>query len=298
MHVSLRSVELTLYTLPLAIAGKSKSFSMRHIKIVKIFALISLLFPQAYAGGPLHEEAMLAYSIGDYTTAYQLWKPLAEHGDVDAQFALGSLYYDGIGVPVDHTESSYWYHLAADQGHASAQYNMGNAYMRGEGVRQDRNIAIYWWKKAAKQGISEAQTNLEMAYRESDVTDKDKPEIEHMNKQPDLGAKTDNTTEPVKSAECDSWLAGQPPNAYTIQLISTRNPKDAYDLARQHDLEEGIVCRYTYEGHVRSVLLFGVYPSVSAAREAVTSMPSDLTKSKPWIRKIRGLQKLVDNSAL
>jgi TPR repeat protein len=32
---------------------------------------------------------------------------LAEHGDADAEFALASLYYNGIGVPLDRTESNH-----------------------------------------------------------------------------------------------------------------------------------------------------------------------------------------------
>jgi TPR repeat protein len=166
-----------------------------------IFPLIPLYLHQAYAGGPVYAEGLSALHRGDVATAFQLWKPLAEHGDADSQFALGSLYYDGIGVAVDRTESSYWFQLAAEQGLPDAQYNLGNAYLRGEGVRQDNSMAIYWWEKAAKQGLSDAQSNLDRAYRERSEADKNKQSTTRISEQIkgnpsdlDIAAKFDKTS--------------------------------------------------------------------------------------------------------
>ena len=43
-------------------------------------------------------DATAAYSRGDYTTAYRLWKPLADQGNAYAQFSLGTMYRFGKGV--------------------------------------------------------------------------------------------------------------------------------------------------------------------------------------------------------
>ena len=138
-----------------------------------IVLLAALHLSQASAGSPMYNEGLTAFASGDIATAFQLWRPLAEHGDADAQFALASLYYDGIGVPVDHTESSYWFLLASRRGHADAQFNLGNAYKRGEGVRQSDAMAVHWWEKAAGQGLAEAQFNLALAYQEGAGVTKD-----------------------------------------------------------------------------------------------------------------------------
>jgi uncharacterized protein len=45
------------------------------------------------------EEGFAAYQRGEYRTAYRLWRPLAQRGDVRAQGALGGLYADGRGSP-------------------------------------------------------------------------------------------------------------------------------------------------------------------------------------------------------
>ena len=46
-----------------------------------------------------YEKVSAAYKRGDYETALRVWKPLAEQGNVRAQFSLGVLYRDGQGVP-------------------------------------------------------------------------------------------------------------------------------------------------------------------------------------------------------
>ena len=43
--------------------------------------------------------SMRMSASADYETALRVWKPLAEQGNVRAQFNLGVLYRDGQGVP-------------------------------------------------------------------------------------------------------------------------------------------------------------------------------------------------------
>lgn len=50
-------------------------------------------------------NGVAAYDKGDYQTAIQLWKPLAEQGYAQAQFNLGIMYDNGYGVPEDDKEA-------------------------------------------------------------------------------------------------------------------------------------------------------------------------------------------------
>jgi TPR repeat protein len=105
-----------------------------------------------------------AYQAGDYATALQEWTPLAEAGDVEAQYNLGVMYDNGQGVLQDYAEAARWYRLAADQGNANAQYNLGNTYSNGQGVLQDYAEAVRLFRLAADQGYANAQTNLGVMY--------------------------------------------------------------------------------------------------------------------------------------
>ena len=74
---------------------------------------------EAAVAGPL-EDAFAAQEKGDFATALQLIRPLAEHGSADAQYNLGIMYFTGQGVPKDSAEAAKWFRLAADQGDAAS----------------------------------------------------------------------------------------------------------------------------------------------------------------------------------
>ena len=70
-------------------------------------------------------EGQRAALRGDGQTAYRLLRPLADQGEAEAQFALGLLYYRGLGVTRDPAAAVSWYRKAADQGYAKAQFRLG-----------------------------------------------------------------------------------------------------------------------------------------------------------------------------
>jgi TPR repeat protein len=89
---------------------------------------------------------------------------LAEQGVAEAQWNLGLVYYNGLGVPQDYKQAAEWYRKAADQGFAKAQHNLGWLYEFGEGTPQDYKQAAEWYRKAADQGDAGAQNDLGTLY--------------------------------------------------------------------------------------------------------------------------------------
>jgi uncharacterized protein len=81
--------------------------------------LLSLSFAIPVLAGPL-EDANAAIKRRDYATAVRLIRPLAEQGDANAQYNLGVLYDNGLGVPQDRVRAYMWLNLAAMQGRESA----------------------------------------------------------------------------------------------------------------------------------------------------------------------------------
>ncbi len=107
-----------------------------------------------------------AYVTGDYTTALKEFLPLADQGNVIAQYNLGNMYSDGQGVPKDDAEAVRWYRLAADQGYANAQYNLGFMYENGTGVLKDITTAYMWWNIASENGHEGTQVNRDKVEKE------------------------------------------------------------------------------------------------------------------------------------
>ena len=111
------------------------------------------------------EKGWDAYEKGDYATALREWEPLAEQGDVSAQYNLGLMYHSGEGVPKDYKTAHKWFSFAAaEQGDAVAQYNLGQMYRNGQGVPRDYSTAFKWYSLAAEQGYVLAQGNLGALY--------------------------------------------------------------------------------------------------------------------------------------
>ena len=98
---------------------------MRHI--IAALLLIVLATP-AWAG---FDEGVAAYDRGDYATALREWRPLAEQGHVLAQYKIGTMYSQGVGVRQDYVEATKWLRKAARQGYPEAQFVLGFLYGAG-----------------------------------------------------------------------------------------------------------------------------------------------------------------------
>ncbi|RZN74027.1 tetratricopeptide repeat protein, partial [Avibacterium paragallinarum] len=106
------------------------------------------------------QQGLEAAERGNFATALQLWKPLAEQGNASAQSNLALMYRKGQGVKQDYFQAVKWYQKAAEQGNADAQFNLALMYKNGQGVKQDDFQAVKWYQKAAEQGDASAQNNL------------------------------------------------------------------------------------------------------------------------------------------
>ncbi len=98
--------------------------------------------------------------IIDWETAVSLCRDSAEQGLALGQHLLGSLYYNGDGVPQDREEWFRWVRLSAEQGYHFAEFSVGWAYQRGEGTQADSVEAARWYGSSSEKGNSLAQYQL------------------------------------------------------------------------------------------------------------------------------------------
>ncbi len=134
--------------------------------LVLALALLSCLLPLPSSAG--YEQGLEAYERGDYATALEQWRPLAEAGHARAQHRLAGLYEQGKGVARDYRIAIGWLRKAAKQGLADAQLDLYRFYDQGLGTPQHRERALYWLRRAAEQGVISAQYNLALAYQNGD----------------------------------------------------------------------------------------------------------------------------------
>jgi uncharacterized protein len=106
------------------------------------------------------EEPYEALKRGDFRVAAVLFSPLAEKGDVRAQYNLGLLYASGLGVVPDYQAALKWHRLAAGQGHAGAQSAIAQMYAKGYGVPQDNVRAHVWYSVAVESSTAGSKEEL------------------------------------------------------------------------------------------------------------------------------------------
>jgi TPR repeat protein len=104
------------------------------------------------------EAGREAYERKDYDAAAREWRPLAEAGDAEAQYWLGTLYRLGQGTQEDRAEAGRWYLRAAEQGHELAMYHLAFMYYRGQGVSRRRDYVggYVWFSLAAEAEVGDA----------------------------------------------------------------------------------------------------------------------------------------------
>jgi uncharacterized protein len=119
--------------------------------ILLIFSVVSKIFFNDF------QDGWNAYEKKNYKTARELWLPLAEQGDIKAQFFMGFIHDMALGVPENNKEAIKWYQLAAEQGDSRAQLFAGFLYDFGVGVPGNDKKAIEWYQLAAEQGENQAK---------------------------------------------------------------------------------------------------------------------------------------------
>jgi serine/threonine protein kinase/TPR repeat protein len=76
-------------------------------------------------------------------TAADWYRKAADKGEPKAMFALGNLYFKGIGVSAQPAEAARWFGLASDKGYVQAKIYLAECYTEGKGgVSRDYNRAF------------------------------------------------------------------------------------------------------------------------------------------------------------
>ena len=112
------------------------------------------------------QKGLEAAMASDFATALQEWTPLAEAGDAETQYMLGTIHFEGLGVIQNHEEAIKWFKLAAEQGIVEAQIQLGSMYYSGSGVLQNYAEAIKWYRQSAQKGSAVGQHLVSRMYYE------------------------------------------------------------------------------------------------------------------------------------
>jgi uncharacterized protein len=132
-------------------------------RLIGLLALILCLILSAFAGTASaatddddFRRGLTAFNAGDYETALQAWRPLAEKDEPRSLAGIGFMYHRGMGVGADDREAAAWLLRAAERGQAEGQLMLGILYYYGRGVPQSYVQAYAWCELAEINGNADA----------------------------------------------------------------------------------------------------------------------------------------------
>jgi hypothetical protein len=258
----------------------------------------------------------------DYKKAEKWLTLAATAGHSEAQLKLAYLLMMGLTGTENYIDAKQWLEKSANQGNVDAQYNLAMLYFKGLGVKQDHEEAKKWLAGPVKQGDKSAinllaQINsahqlpsppmsaiapkpLELPANPSDaqktdltvpVKQGDKPAINslaetnstHQLPPPPMPAIAPKPLEPPANTSDATIPAG----GYAIQLYVSDKQGDVIRVMEkwQATLKPMTVFDKMKNGKRLFVLAYGSYPTTTQATNAITTLPAELKKNKPWVIK-------------
>jgi TPR repeat protein len=88
--------------------------------------------------------------------AREVWRPIAQAGNVEAQYLMGAFYQYAPGWFGSSRKARPWLLKAAERGHAGAQFQLGLILRSGHRIARDRVGSDRWIKKAVDQKLPNA----------------------------------------------------------------------------------------------------------------------------------------------
>jgi TPR repeat protein len=104
--------------------------------VANAFVALGQYYRDGIPNSPVKSDPNRARDMFSYAASY--------FGDPDAQFHLGRLYLDGIGVRREPKQAVRWFALAANKGQYEAQATLGRLLFKGENVARQRPLGLMW----------------------------------------------------------------------------------------------------------------------------------------------------------
>lgn len=240
-------------------------------------------------------EPDAAINPQNYKQTLARLKPLAEQGNANAQYTLGYMYYNGLGVPRNSTLAIEWLMAAANQGNKKSMEALRRIALAKDNNTSDTGKITVATTAVAPEPPSETPLpfSTTLAKESSPVAKTTTATTTDSTLHTALQATTHTPGLDMQKmlTEHEQWIMDQPKGHYTIQLMATGNEAAMKRFITKNELHE-------HTGYYRSQrngkgwfsLVQGSFESPLLAKKAIKQLTFSLQKSQPWIRPIAGIQ--------
>lgn len=233
----------------------------------------------------------------------------AANGDADAQYALGYMYYYGVGTVRDQDNAKLWISRSAAQGQPLAKRAL--AMIQGS-TPQKSYAPKFAQKKAPTLKVATAKvtpkaiaTAKPVRVAKAKTPTVKSVQVAHKAKTPSTVVKhtsADHTVsvahttqshavETADLAQMEDKLLHEPTTGYTLQLMGNHNEDTIRNFIASHHLQGKATYYYSTFQHSKwFMLVYGEYKTVGEAHAAIAKLPKELQKMQPWIKPIRAVK--------
>ena len=172
-----------------------------------------------------YEGVAIALSHGfKNIKAYDILKA-AKNGNVEAQYELANMYYNGENVEIDYKKAIEWYKLSAEKGLLDSQLKLGYMYYSGTNINKNLEEAMKWYSLAANNGDLDSQMMLGDMYYNGKKVGINYKKAEEFYK---LAAK--NLSDKAQCILGDMYFTGKETRWY---MITEKEFEDGYKLNKE-----------------------------------------------------------------
>jgi len=252
------------------------------------------------------------FVAGDYKRSFHYLLPAAVCGNIQAQYAVGYMYYYGYGAPQDSESGLFWMNKAATSRYLPAIKALGLIAQGPPSYGPCRGAACYLYKGESGPIVSpQAAKTIQVPHLKRTYTSylKDlRPpsaapvqtiKVVPKDAPPPIVSKPVAAHTASNPATSSSYHALVKPMAadtastnYALQLFG------AYDVASVRDVQEDLELKHTRIWHTQNkgkdwyVLTFGDYSTVAQAKKDKGHLMAELEDIEPWVRKLEGLHRV------
>ena len=146
---------------------------MRYSHIFAFFLIVLCLSNTVTLKADAYLRGFRALEQRDYKTALYYLSFLAANGDIKANYNLGIMYREGLGVKKDDVQSLTHFIVAAEGGHMLGNYAVGLAFLMGKGSDIDAKAAIHYLTEATLLGHAISPVEIGGLYFRGRLVEKD-----------------------------------------------------------------------------------------------------------------------------
>lgn len=226
---------------------------MKKTMILAISSVVALGLSSCSTNNSMDSSSVCSNNpfLQQYNCSLTAVQQAAEKGQPDAQYALGYMYYYGIGTAKDQQKAMLWIRRAANQGQPLAikavqMLNKSDYPTMGSASLKESAHSVY-----AKPRVKHAHhINLAKVKRASVVT-----------------------------------------SGYAIQVMGGRSSDAVHAFMDRHNLyQKAKVYDTSYNGRPWYIVIYGRYNTYLEAKEALANLPTELKKNRPWILSAKSIR--------